>query len=88
MDGGKVPIDRVYAIANILPTQVTDMRLDLDPVREEAAKQGFTLDQFNIQDIIQKTVVKAEQDANASGKTLLTNAGVNNLFYANPYVLH
>ena len=36
MDGSKVPIDRVYAISNGLPTQVTDLRLDLDPVREEA----------------------------------------------------
>ena len=48
IDGRKVPIDRVYAIGNTLPTQVTDLRLDLDPVREEAKKQGFTLDQFNI----------------------------------------
>lgn len=44
MDGQKVPIDRVYGISNILPTQITDLRLDLDPVRKEAAKQGFTLD--------------------------------------------
>lgn len=88
MDGKKVPIDRVYGIANNLPTHITDLRLNLDPVRQEAAKQGLSLDQFNIQDIIQKTVVKAEQEANARGKSYLTNAGVNNLFYVNPYVLH
>ena len=54
MDGKKVPIDRVYGIANNLPTHITDLRLNLDPVRQEAAKQGLSLDQFNIQDIIQK----------------------------------
>ena len=88
MDGSKMPIDRVYCMCNTLPTQVTDLRLDLDPVRLKACSKLMTLDQFNLQDIIQKTVEKAEADAQEMGQTIITTAGENCLFYANPYVIH
>ena len=88
MDGTKMPIDRVYCMSNVLPTQVTDLRLDLNPVRQKARSKLMTLDQFNLQDIIQKTVEKAEADAQEHGETIITTAGENCLFYANPYVLH
>lgn len=88
LDGSKVPIDRVYAISNSLPTEVTDMRLNLNPVRIEAADKGLTLDQYNLQDIIQKSVLTREAELNKYGKTTITDAGENNLFYANPYMLH
>ena len=70
------------------PTQVTDLCLDLNPVRQKARSKLMTLDQFNLQDIIQKTVEKAEADAQEHGETIITTAGENCLFYANPYVLH
>ena len=88
MDGTKMPIDRVYCMSNVLPTQVTDLRLDLNPVRQKARSKLMTLDQFDLQDIIQKTVEKAEADAQEHGETIITTAGKNCLFYANPYVLH
>ena len=88
MDGSKVPIDRVYCMSNTLPTQITDLRLDLDPVRSKARSKLMTLDQFNLQDIIQKTVEKAEKEAQEQGRTVITTAGDNCLFYANPYILH
>ena len=88
MDGTKMPIDRVYCMSNVLPTQLTDLRLDLNPVCQKAHSKLMTLDQFNLQDIIQKTVEKAEADAQEHGETIITTAGENCLFYANPYVLH
>ena len=88
MNGEKVAIDRVYAISNTLSTQSTDMRLDLDPVRERAIKDNLTLDQYNLQDIIQKSVIEAENQANLEGNTIITCAGDNNLVYANPYMIH
>jgi hypothetical protein len=88
MDGTKMPIDRVYCMSNTLPTQVTDLRLDMDPVRAKARSMLMTLDQFNLQDIIQKTVEKAEAETQEQGRTIITNAGENRLFYANPYVIH
>merc|ERR1712217_158228 len=41
-DGKKVPIDRVYAISNEIPTQLTNIRLNLDPLRKKADEQGLT----------------------------------------------
>jgi hypothetical protein len=87
-DGQKVPTDRVYCISNCLSTKMTDLRLNLDPVRTYAQSVGLTLDQFNIQDIIQKSVERAEQELQQEGNTCMTNAGDNVLFYANPYMLH
>ena len=83
MDGTKMPINRVYCMSNVLPTQVTDLCLDLNPVRQKARSKLMTLDQFNLQDIIQKTVEKAESDAQEHGETIITTAGENCLFYAN-----
>ena len=88
MDGSKMPIDRVYCMSNTLPTQITDLRLDLDSVRSKARSKLMTLDQFNLQDIIQKTVEKAENEAQQQGRTIATTAGENRLFYANPYIIH
>ena len=88
MNGSKVPIDRVYCMSNTLPTQITDLRLDFSPVRSMARSRLLTLDQFNLQDIIQKTVEKAETAAQAQGRTIITTAGENRLFYANPYIIH
>ena len=88
MDGSKVPIDRVYCMSNTLPTQITDLRLDLGPVRSKARSKLMTLDQFNLQDIIQKTVEKAEKAVQEQGRTIITTAGENRLFYANPYIIH
>lgn len=88
MDGSKMPIDRVYCMSNTLPTQITDLRLDLDPVRSKARSKLMTLDQFNLQDIIQKTVEKAEKVAQEQERTIITTAGENRLFYANPYIIH
>jgi hypothetical protein len=88
MDGNKMPIDRVYAISNTLSTQATDMRLNLDPVRERAKKDKLTLDQYNLQDIIHKSVIESERKANLENKTIIATVGSNELFYANPYMLH
>ena len=81
-------IDRVYCISNTLSTQATDMRLDLQPVRDMAIRDGLTLDQYNLQDIIQKSVTNCERQANLQNMTIITNAGDNKLFYANPYMIH
>ena len=88
MNGEKVEIDRTYCISNTLSTQVTDMRLNLEPVKQRAKQDGLTLDQYNLQDIIQKSVISAEQEANRQNKTIITEVGDNVLFYANPYMIH
>jgi len=88
MDGLKTSIDRAYTISSRLPTAVTDLRLNLDPHRRLAEKMNLTLDQFNMQDIIQKTVDQAESDARQLGKTIIKYAVPNTLQYLNPTMLH
>jgi len=88
MDGLKTPIDRAYTISSALPTSVTDLRLNLEAHRRLAAKKGLTLDQFNVQDIIQKTVDQAESHARLLGKTIVKYAAPNVVEYLNPTMLH
>ena len=83
-DGNKVPIDRVYCVSNTLPTEYSDIRLDLSPIRELAKSEMLTIDQYNIQSIIQHTVQKAEKDQH----NVIHEAPKNKVFYANPYVIH
>ena len=80
-DGKKVPIDRQYCVSNVLPTQVTGIRLNLDPVRELAKKEILTLDQYNIQSIIQRTIEKCDASK-------IREVPSNTIFYANPYMFH
>ena len=80
-NGKKVPIDRQYCVSNILPTQVIGIRLDLDPVRELAKKEALTLDQYNIQSIIQRTIEKCDTSN-------IQEVPANKIFYANPYMFH
>lgn len=84
-DGNKVPIDRVYCVSNIMPTQYTDIRLDLSAIRNLASKEHLTIDQYNIQSIIEQTVQKAQ---NEQGISVIHEAPKNVVFYANPYVIH
>lgn len=83
-DGKKVAIDRVYCVSNTLPTQYSDIRLDLSQIRNLAECESLTLDQYNIQSIIQQTVQKADKEC----KTVIHEAPENRVFYANPYVIH
>lgn len=79
-NGSKVPTDRAYFISNALGTLYTPHRLDLDPVRALAARHGLTLDQFNLQDIIQKSMETHTPE--------IREALPNTLYYLNPYMLH
>jgi hypothetical protein len=81
-NGKKLPCDRQYLIANVLPTQTISCQFNFDKVRDYCRLNLCDLDSVNMQDVIE------QQASSVESKENVTTLAVNRLSFLNPYMVH